>query len=564
MILAIVAPIEIGKAIDAGLCQAVCVPTENDPSWLYEGWRTTDNDTVNPPMYLEFYIYNVSNYAEMIIDGAEAEITHFGPYTYKLRYEKYNIEYSDDNSEVGYEINTEYTFMPDMSYGPESDEYWNVDLPFLSGAQLFYATKGEPLETTQLILCDVGGETSKLQACLFGKRNVTEYVFSQWSSTIALSNHLYFNLRPVDPHFNLFPRCYGNEDCHTKQTQMTNFGLGGYCNLTFPNNHTNVNNRTNSTMFIPYQFCKDPANTPGTDIRTWEYTGHGTFDDVGKYILWRGNDSNWFWNNTQPDGTIKLEYAAGAYGQYQFKPDLKDDDELTTWDDFAFRRVPLQYVNEHEEYGVTLWRFRTADSLFNGTDPYYYEDDIPGYLNATIISLLQFGSFSPTLASQAFNAGVPPEMRNYNCTNCPEDIDELNPDDLNNLYGSWLDVSPRLGKVLSGAKRLQLNSIIGDPALFGNSSCITRKCPFNKIPYTYLPYVIYNFTASFNDTQAKLVRDGLDSIDLGHTMQKVTISLGVIFCVFFLFLAGWLWQRSKALAESESTDAYTAIRQPVN
>jgi len=379
MLTAILVPIYIDKLVADALCESLCIPTLNDPAWMYENWRTTDNETMNPPMYVEFYLFNVTNLFDVIILGADYDIDVVGPYTYRLRQEKYDVEFNDDSSQVAYSISDEYTFQPNMSVGPESDEFINVDMPYLGGVWLFWETEGKGLEPSQELLCDIGGETGKYQACLFGRRNVTESIFSLFSMDIWISQKLYFTDRPMNPDFQLFERCYSTEDCATKDTDRYNYGLGGVCNLTYPNH-------MNNSLFIPAQFCQDPSRTPGTDIRDVLYTGHGSFDDLWKYVKWHGNESIWFWNTSVDPETgyvSGLEWVNGSSLDLQYGTYLSQDDILVAWDESGLRRVTFQYVYEHELYGITLWRFRTTDDLYAGQDPHYFGNGYTGLLNAS-------------------------------------------------------------------------------------------------------------------------------------------------------------------------------------
>jgi len=515
---------------------------------MFNNWRTTDNDIVNPPMYVEFYMYNVTNLFDVIIYGDMIEVEVIGPYTYKMRQEKYDIEYNSDWSQVMFATTDEYTFMPDMSVGPESDEFINVDLAFLGGVQLFYATEGKPLEVSQNLLCDIGGDTGKAQACLFGRRNVTESLFSQFSLDVLLSEKLYFGSRPMNPDFQFFERCYSNEDCAVKDTDRYNYGLGGACELTYSNDA-----EPNSSLWIPYLFCKDPSRTNGSDIRDVLLTGHGHFDDLWKYVKWHGNDSIWYWNVTTDNTTnitSGIEYVAGTSMDLQWNTYLDQSDILTAWDETGLRRVTFQYVFEHEMYGITLWRFRTTDDLYDAQDPHYFGNGYYGFLNATTPSLVVHGSFSPTLVSMAYMAGVDTNYSTtFNCTNCPQIPADMSYDDLNANYGSFFDVQPTLGKVLRGVKRLQINNWIGQDFLFGNDSC--AHCKYNKVPETFLPYCIYNFSASFNQTQADLVQDGLDDIDLAHAVRIAVLVLAIIFCVAMAIATFLLVRKWRSLSEVE-------------
>jgi hypothetical protein len=149
---AVFVPRLIDNIIDTQLCESLCIPTPSSPDWMYENWRTTDNETINPPVYIEFMLYNITN-LDAFKKGAMPVVELNGPYTYKYREEKYNITYSDDFKEVSYSTSTEYTFVPERSNGKETDEIWNVNLPFLGGVELFYVVQGKKMTPTQYLPC---------------------------------------------------------------------------------------------------------------------------------------------------------------------------------------------------------------------------------------------------------------------------------------------------------------------------------------------------------------------------------------------------------------------------
>jgi len=306
---------------------------------------------------------------------------------------------------------------------------------------------------------------------------------------------------------------------------LANYGLGGICNLTFPALET-------SPFFLNTTFCKDPADTPGTDIRIWQRTGRANLDDLWVIEKWFGNSSVGFWNTSiNGDGTERLETVTGTHSDLQFKTSLDKSDTPTIFDGTAFRRVGFQYQFEHEMYGITLWRFRTNDDLYCGSsDPYYFGAP-KGMLNVSTPSLIVHGGVSPMYASLAWQAGVDEEVRaGYICSNCPEIDPDLSNDDLNALYGSWVDVNPRLGKTLRGSETSQFSVLIGQDYLFGDENCRKEECPYRNVPEVYLPVIFFNMTVSFNQTQADEVQDGLDELSMADSIRSATLIGGSVLC----------------------------------
>jgi len=526
---AIFVPRIIQTVIDNEMCSQLCVPTLNDPEYVYEGWRTTDNDTVNPPTYWEFYLYNITNHPDMIQNGSKPVLQLCGPYVYKYREEKFNISYSDDWKEVSYEVSTEFTFQPEMSNGTEGDLVWSINPAFVGGVMAFYGMKGTGLSETQMAGCHFFGETGPQQACLFGQRNVTEMIWWQFNMDIVLSNQAYFSARPINPYFGLFTKCENPSDCHYKNSYEANFGLGGKCNLVHPNNEPE-----NSTIFLNQTYCEDPIVAGVQDNLKWYVaTGQsGTIDDWWKIRKWMGNDSIWFWNTTYDPITGKpnrVEPITNTNVMYQFKRFLDKSDVLQIFDDSALQIIYMEYVTDHKMYDIELWRFRTSDALYAGNDPFYFGNGTRGIHNVSAPALIVHGTVAPFFVSRIFMAGADPKYLDmFECTNCPPVPPNMSNAYYDFAYGSWLDVNPDLGKVLRGSKSTQFNVELGQDYLYKNGNM-----HYAKVPACFLPVLTMNMTVSFNDTQANIVHDGLDSLHFGQNAQKgIRIGAWMTFGIF--------------------------------
>jgi len=290
-------------------------------------------------------------------------------------------------------------------------------------------------------------------------------------------------------------------------------------------------------------------------MRHWVHTGQDHyFDKLGVFKHWSGNESLWFWNVTyDAQGNPILENIRGLHSDEQFGTDLSQSNNLSFWDEDALRHVNLSYQYEHYMYGVQLWHYVPTDDLYAGDDPKYFGGHgYHGYLNASTPSVIIHGGPSPTMVSQAYGAGVDPSLITYNCTNCPN-VTGLDPSTLNDLYGSYLDVNPRFGQVLRGATRIQINNIIGQDYLFGNASYNFTSQPYHLVPETIMPYIMYNMTVSFNDTQAKLIRDGIDSLDAGELARTLVLAFGILFTLVFFFLTFYAFAKYQQHKDDNAT-----------
>jgi hypothetical protein len=537
---------------------------------MYESWRTSDNETINPPTYSTFWIYNITNHEDVIANGSTVEVTLVGPYVFRTRYEKYNVEYSPGLEEVMYSQLQTYLFEEEMSAPNKlTDLIWQVNLPFVGGGQMFYSLN-QPVPLDQYLLCDVFGETGTRQACMFGLRNVTEVLFTQHSEMLDTSSGTYFAQRPVNPDFQLFYNHSSAPDSDFKTDYLSNYGFGGHCELVRPAPPTP------GAFFTNQWYCLDPASTNDTDTRHVAVTGHGgRMDDLWKIVKFLGNETIDFWNTTMgqnttaddngtvPNITLRLETVKGSNSDFQFKTNLDKNYRPTVFDGTAMRNVDMQYVTSHSEYGVELWRFRTYDDLYAGDDTYYFgSNTTPGLLNASSSAVIVHGATCPIYASMAYMAGVDETIRNtYICNNCPDIDQTASLDDLNYKYGSWFEVNPVLGKTLKGQEVSQLNVLIGQD-FWGRTTppleCIDKLgqniCPYRKVPETYVPILIFNVSASFNETQASIVRDGLDQLDMGHAAYAGILYGGIVVTILSFLLHIFLHRRAKALADDSTKE----------
>ncbi len=72
------------------LIDSAIVCNENDPD--YNGWKSSFGED-GVPLYRDFFVYDVTNAAEVINSGAKPEVHQLGPWVYECREEKFSIEF---------------------------------------------------------------------------------------------------------------------------------------------------------------------------------------------------------------------------------------------------------------------------------------------------------------------------------------------------------------------------------------------------------------------------------------------------------------------------------------
>ncbi|XP_056146255.1 lysosome membrane protein 2c [Lampris incognitus] len=92
----------------------------------FEAWKNPP-----PPVYMQFYFFNLTNPLE-VIDGGRPAVVEIGPYTYREYRPMEQIQFLDNYTKVA-AVNTKtYIFQPNMSRGPESELIRTVNIPAMT------------------------------------------------------------------------------------------------------------------------------------------------------------------------------------------------------------------------------------------------------------------------------------------------------------------------------------------------------------------------------------------------------------------------------------------------
>ncbi|XP_045770104.1 scavenger receptor class B member 1 isoform X1 [Maniola jurtina] len=95
-------------------------------SMTFEWWA-------RPPVrpFVHVYVYNVTNADEFLNNGSKPVLDELGPYVYSEEWEKVNIT-DNENGTLSFHYKRTYTFMPDLSAGPDDDSVVVPNIPMLS------------------------------------------------------------------------------------------------------------------------------------------------------------------------------------------------------------------------------------------------------------------------------------------------------------------------------------------------------------------------------------------------------------------------------------------------
>uniref|UniRef100_T1JN74 Uncharacterized protein n=1 Tax=Strigamia maritima TaxID=126957 RepID=T1JN74_STRMM len=117
---------------------------------LFNGSFAYSNWVENPvPVYLNLYLFNVTNPQDILMKGSKPILQELGPYTYEEVRKKINIHFNEDEDTVSYRELIKYTFIPDLSNGSLTDVVTTLNLPLTGMAMI---TEGKLSLAERMIL----------------------------------------------------------------------------------------------------------------------------------------------------------------------------------------------------------------------------------------------------------------------------------------------------------------------------------------------------------------------------------------------------------------------------
>ncbi|KAF0306156.1 Protein croquemort [Amphibalanus amphitrite] len=96
----------------------------------YEFWRT-----LPVPIFMKFYMWNVTNSAEVVSSHARPVLEQLGPYVYSEKHLKVNMTWNANNTVTYQQVKT-WHFEPDLSAGRLDDNVTSLNVPLLAAAAL--------------------------------------------------------------------------------------------------------------------------------------------------------------------------------------------------------------------------------------------------------------------------------------------------------------------------------------------------------------------------------------------------------------------------------------------
>lgn len=144
-----------------------------------------------PPIYMEFYFFNVSNPAE-VLQGETPAVREKGPYTYREYRPKTEVIFLDNGTKVSSFSPKTYVFVPELSVGdPKRDLIRTVNIPVVAAMEQL---KDKPERAILSAILKTTGEG------LFMTRTIDDLLWGYKDAVLSLL----FLLHPEKQYFGLF------------------------------------------------------------------------------------------------------------------------------------------------------------------------------------------------------------------------------------------------------------------------------------------------------------------------------------------------------------------------
>lgn len=366
----------------------------------FASWRQPTSRT---NVYLQFFMFNVTNGDDVRDNGARPILHEVGPFSFKEQSLRSNLHWTEDESILNYTEAIHYMFDEETSgvgLSPDT-EIITLNLPLL-----LMHIKAQNSMSFSFITSGVGLESA------------VENVFQR----VAVRDLLFDGLRSEF------------------LANMPGFALDALCSLTGSCGTDQDIAKMKEGRFRPAKYNGSASDPLGV------YTGAGDWSKFGKVYSYKGSTELSYWNSSycnMLNGTDGKIYPPGMYHQqriYVFNTNL-------------CRSLYLDYEKDVEYYGIRTRRFVPPKSLLESAA--INEENrcfcMPNCLKSGAINLNQCKSGKPIIAST-------PHFYNGD----QEYVDAvvgLSPK--KEFHETFVDIEPMTGLPLNGANRLQFNIPLG-------------------------------------------------------------------------------------------------------
>ncbi|XP_051963093.1 lysosome membrane protein 2-like [Xyrauchen texanus] len=226
--------------------------TLGENSKVLNGWINPP-----PPVYMQYFFFNVTNPDEILAGKAKPKVTQMGPYTYREYRPRENVTFLENGTKIFATNPKSFVFLRDMSVGdPEVDCVTTVNIPFI-------AVMNELNSYSFLLRTAVSMWMGSMGIDVFMNRTVHEIL---WGFKDPLLTKLHSFRPEVDEHFGLMYNKNGTHEgefvFHTGEKNYMDYGKidtwNGISQMNWwSSNQSNMINGTDGSVFHTFLSRKE-------------------------------------------------------------------------------------------------------------------------------------------------------------------------------------------------------------------------------------------------------------------------------------------------------------------
>ncbi|KAK8379449.1 hypothetical protein O3P69_019391 [Scylla paramamosain] len=492
-----------------------------------------DSDTfeafVTPPIpiYMQFWLFNVTNPEEIRFNGAKPVLEQVGPYTYEEVRVKYAFDWSKEGT-VSYLQNKSYIFSPELSgERRESDLITSINVLMVS-----LAAQASTLHPVLLLLLELA--FLRFSEKLFIRKPVGDLLFKGYPQPLlAEVTKIFGDPMGNNGRFGIFyPLAshvfQGRQDLisSTIWTQLEasldlfetheagdilfygydlpafNFDFSGLGNLVPKLDETEGWSGTLADIMDQMGFQDIPQvvldnklalllGVNNTDDKVYEVkTGSDGMGDFMNIQSWNGSSTLHYWKG---EGAQYCNMINGTDGS-QYPPRLTRDSVLRIYTSELCRSLYLTYEKDLYHHGIPVYRYVPPrevleDPEVNHDNLCYCVPDRDHCLGAGMLSLQPCLGLPLVLSTPHFYQGDEKELAK---------LVGLNP--TKSEHETTIDVEPRTGVAMYAAKKMQLNIPL---KRYGNLPS------FKNVPEVIFPILWVNESANVDADMSQEVRNAV-------------------------------------------------------
>lgn len=221
--------------------------TLTEGSKVFATWKNPP-----PPVYMEFFFFNVTNPEAFLKGEAKARLSEMGPYTYREYRPKHNVSFVDNGTKVAAYTPKVFVFVPEKSVGdPSVDMVTTVNIPAVAVMNRVKGAGFWASSAMSLYMKSIGAE-------MFMTHTVDELL---WGFKDPLLTKLRSIKPETDEFFGLMLHKNGSDDgefvYHTGEHNYLDYGRiftwkGEKLMSFWKTNQSNMINGTDGSAFHPF------------------------------------------------------------------------------------------------------------------------------------------------------------------------------------------------------------------------------------------------------------------------------------------------------------------------